>query len=259
MEASLQHSDIACSVWKRVRAERPLVHNITNHVVMNFTANALLAAGASPAMVHAPEESGEFVALSRSLVVNIGTLDDAFIEGMKTAVRAAHRLEKPWVLDPVGIGATAYRRKAVWKLMKFRPQVLRGNASEIIAMSGAAAAGQGVDSGDGSESALAAAAMLAREADCVVAVTGETDYVVTEDGVTAIRGGHALSQSVTGTGCATTALVGACLAVAPPREAAIAALALMKAAAEDAATHARGPGSFAVALMDSIAALAAAA
>jgi hydroxyethylthiazole kinase len=254
-ERALQHSDIAISVLRRVRAERPLVHNITNFVVMNVTANALLAVGASPAMVHAPEEAKHFAVLSRSLVINIGTLDDIFVDGMRRAAKAARRRAIPWVLDPVGVGATRYRQKTVAKLLKREPAVIRANASEIIAMSGAAAKASGVDAGDSSESALAAAEALHKATGAVVAVTGATDYVVSGEGVVSLTGGHALSQAVTGTGCITTALVGACLAVAPPRDAAIAALALMKAAAEAAAEGAAGPGSFAVALIDRLAAL----
>jgi hydroxyethylthiazole kinase len=259
MEVVVQHAQVALPVWRRVKAERPLIHNITNFVVMNVTANALLAVGASPAMVHAPEEAKDFVKLAKALVINIGTLDEIFIPGMRRAAKGARKQGVPWVLDPVGIGATSYRRKIVRKLLKQKPAVIRGNASEIIAMSGALAHGTGVDSGDASESALAAAEALSKATGCVVAVTGETDYVVSEVGVEPIVGGHILSQSVTGTGCMTTALVGACLAVAPPREAAIAALALMKAAAEAAANGASGPGQFAVRLIDELAAVTGAA
>jgi hydroxyethylthiazole kinase len=240
-------------VLARLRAERPLVHNITNFVVMNWTANVLLAAGASPAMVHAPEEAGEFAAISRALVINIGTLDASFVEGMERAVAAAGAHGVPWALDPVGVGATGYRNAVAAMLAARKPAVIRGNAGEIMALAGVAGARvRGVDSLAGSDEAVEAARALSTATGAVVAVTGATDYVVTGSEVTAIPGGHALSQSVTGTGCAATALVGACLAVAPPREAAVAGLALMKRAAEIAARRATGPGAFAVAFLDAL-------
>ncbi|MGL4240006.1 MAG: hydroxyethylthiazole kinase, partial [Beijerinckiaceae bacterium] len=195
----MQHGDIARGVWRRVRSERPLVHNITNFVVMNVTANALLAVGASPAMVHAPEEAADFAAISRSLVINIGTLDATFVNGMLRAAEAAQKAGVPWVLDPVGVGATRYRQETAGRLLAFKPAVIRANASEIIALAGSVGSGKGVDSGDSSESALAAAKALNAQTGAVVAVTGATDYVVADVVGTPIAGGHPLSQSVTGT------------------------------------------------------------
>jgi hydroxyethylthiazole kinase len=238
----------------KLRAERPLVHNVTNFVVMNFTANVLLAAGASPVMAHAPEEVSDFVAISRALVINMGTIDSGFFGSMEMAIRKAHKKNVPWVLDPVGIGATRFREGIGKYLAKQKPSVIRGNAGEIMALAGRAAASKGVDSLEGSDAAIEAAKRLSGKRKTVVAVTGETDYVVDGDEVLAITGGHALSQHVTGTGCATTALVGAFLAVAPPRDAAVAALQLMKHAATEAGKTASGPGSFAVALIDALAA-----
>ncbi len=238
----------------RLRTERPLVHNVTNFVVMNFTANALLAIGASPVMAHAPEEVGDFVAISRALVINMGTVDSNFFGSMEMATRKARRKQIPWVLDPVGIGATRFREGIGKHLARQKPAVIRGNASEIMALAGRAAASKGVDSLEGSDAAIDAAKRLSIKRKTVVAVTGATDYVVDGDDVTPIPGGHAMSQRVTGTGCATTALVGAFLAVAPPRDAAIAALQVMKYAATVAGESASGPGSFAVALIDALAA-----
>jgi hydroxyethylthiazole kinase len=246
-------SAASAEVCARVRGQRPLVHNITNFVVMNFTANVLLAAGASPAMVHAIEEVEDFVAISRALVVNIGTLDAPFVTGMERAAAAARRNGVPWVLDPVGVGATAYRNGVAARLLALGPAVVRGNASEIIALAGLAGARpKGVDSTAGSEEAMAAASSLSTRAGTVVAVTGATDYVVDGERVVAIPGGHPMSQDVTGTGCATSALVGACLAVSPPVEAAVAALSLMKAAAARAGAEDPGPGTFAVRLVDAL-------
>lgn len=244
---------VAAQVQADVRAKVPLVHNITNHVVMNFTANALLAFGASPAMVHAEEEVEDFVAISQALVVNIGTLDRGFVAGMERASAKAHAIGVPWVLDPVGVGATPYRMETCRNLLRHRPAVIRANASETLALSGAATGGRGVDSLHGSEAAVAAGMALSRATGAVVAVTGATDVVILGDRIARIEGGHPLSQKVTGTGCAATALVGACLAVAEPFEAALAALAAMKAAAERAAAIASAPGSFSVNLIDALA------
>lgn len=249
-------SPTVAEVFAQLRAERPLVHNITNFVVMNFTANVLLAAGASPAMVHAVEEVEAFVAISRALVVNIGTLDATFVAGMESAAGIARSRGVPWVLDPVGVGATAFRNDVAGRLLALGPSVIRANASEIIALAGLTGARtKGVDSTALSEDALPAARALSLRAGVVVAVTGAVDYVVDGDHVVAIPGGHPLSQDVTGTGCATSALVGACLTVAPPADAAVAALSLMKAAAARAAEADPGPGTFAVQLLDGLNAL----
>jgi hydroxyethylthiazole kinase len=239
----------------RVRREAPLVQNITNHVVMGFTANALLAFGASPAMVHAPEEAAEFASLANALVINIGTLDATFVRGMEGAAARAHAQGLPWVLDPVGVGATRYRSDVCARLLALRPSVIRANASEILALAshGTAARPRGVDSVATSDEASSAARALALATGCVVAVTGAVDYVVSGERTSAIAGGHPGSQRVTGTGCVASALVGACLAVAPPEEAATSALRAMKAAAEKAGARASGPGSFAVALLDALA------
>jgi hydroxyethylthiazole kinase len=243
---------IAAPVVASVRTKRPLIHNITNHVVMNFTANMLLAMGASPAMVHAPEEAAEFARLAGALVVNIGTLDAHFVAGMDAATEAAMLAGLPWVLDPVGVGATRYRNDVSARLVTRRPAIIRGNASEIMALAGLGGGGKGVDSTAGSDAALDAARALAGRSGAVVVVTGATDFVVSEAEVIGITGGNPLSQAVTGTGCATTAVIGACLAVAPARAAAIAGLFLMKRAAERASERSTQPGSFAVALIDAV-------
>jgi hydroxyethylthiazole kinase len=241
------------AVLARIRAESPLVHNITNHVVMNWTANVLLAAGASPAMVHAVEEVEDFVAISRALVINIGTLDAGFVAGMEKAAARAGHAGVPWVLDPVGVGATRYRNEVCARLLALKPAVVRANASEVMALAGVEAAQRGVDSLAHSEAAVDAARALSADSGAVVAVTGATDFVVQGDRVVAIPGGHPVSQRVTGTGCAASALVGACLAVAEPFEAAVAALFAMKAAAARASETSTLPGSFAVAFLDALA------
>ncbi|MGL5137394.1 MAG: hydroxyethylthiazole kinase [Beijerinckiaceae bacterium] len=242
---------------KELRARKPLIHNITNFVVMNFTANVLLAAGASPAMVHAPEEASEFAAISSALVVNIGTLDANFVAGMERAVASARSKSVPWALDPVGVGATPYRSAVAARLAAMQPAIIRANASEIMALSGlAGATPKGVDSIASSKEAVEAGLGLAAATGAVVCITGATDYVIDGQHVMTVEGGHASSQQVTGTGCAATALVGAFLAVAPAREAALAALTLMKRAAERAAFGEPGPGSFAVRFVDALADIA---
>jgi hydroxyethylthiazole kinase len=161
---------------ERMRKARPLVHNITNDVVMNVTANALLAAGASPAMVHAPEEAAEFVRVASALVVNIGTLTAGQLAAMLAATAAARDLglgaAVPWVLDPVAVGATRFRRDAVTRLLAERPTVIRGNASEILAVATGVKAGRGVDADGASADMAGVAASLARSTGAVVAVTG---------------------------------------------------------------------------------------
>ncbi|HEY0094456.1 MAG TPA: hydroxyethylthiazole kinase, partial [Archangium sp.] len=155
--------ELISGVWeslKAVRERSPLVHNITNYVVMNNTANALLAVGASPAMVHAREEVADFAAISQALVVNIGTLSPDWVEGMRLAIHSARQSRVPWVLDPVGAGATRYRTTTAGELARQGPAVIRGNASEVLAVAGAAGATRGVDSTRSSEDSLEAARQL---------------------------------------------------------------------------------------------------
>lgn len=237
-----------------MREASPLVQCITNYVAMNVTANVLLAAGASPAMVHTAEEAGEFAMISAALTVNIGTLSPHWVSGMKAATKGANKAGRPWVLDPVAHFATDYRRRAVAELLKSRPTIIRGNASEIIALTGGKSSGHGVDSGDPVERAEDAARQLAVDQGAVIAVTGQVDYVT--DGVQQARisGGSVLMPKVTALGCALTGLVGAFAAVAPtkPFEATIAALAVFAVAGAAAEHDARGPGSFAVRFLDAL-------
>jgi hydroxyethylthiazole kinase len=247
-------------VWRTltaVRTTRPLVHNITNYVVMNSSANALLALGASPAMVHSVEEVEEFADLAHALVVNIGTLSPAWVAAMKLAVARAAARGRPWVLDPVGAGATRYRSAVAGDLAARRPAVVRGNASEILSLARATAeATRGVDTTQAAEAALDAARGFARLTGAVVAVTGAVDYVTDGDRVAACHNGHPLMTRVTGMGCTATALIGACLAVEPDAlAAALHALALLGLAGELAAERAAGPGTLQVHLYDALAGL----
>jgi hydroxyethylthiazole kinase len=245
------------SLLTAMRKASPLVHCITNYVAMNVAANVLLAAGASPAMVHAEEEAGEFAAIAGALTINIGTLSPAWVRGMKQAAKAAARNSKPWVLDPVAHYATGYRRETVASLLHLNPTAIRGNASEIIALTGVESRGHGVDSRDPVDQAEDAARELARQYGTVVAVTGETDFVT--DGIRAfrIKGGSVLMPRVTALGCSLTCLCGAFIAAAPDEalDATVAALAAFAVAGSRASKSADGPGSFGWRFIDAIAAL----
>jgi hydroxyethylthiazole kinase len=244
--------DVAARL-EALRARRPLVQNITNYVAMTISANVLLALGASPAMVHAVEEVEDFVAISDALVINIGTLSPPWVEGMRRAVLAANELRKPWVLDPVGCGATPYRTETSAELAGFRPAIIRGNASEIMSLAGAAgAAPKGVDSAAGADEAIEAARALARRSGAVVAVSGAADYAT--DGATGVRveGGHALMPLSTALGCSLSAVTAAFAAVADPMTAADSALAVFGAAGAEAAARCRGPGHLPAELCDAL-------
>jgi len=236
----------------RLRAAAPLVHNITNHVVMEPTANALLALGASPAMLHSVDEVEAFTPLAGALVVNIGTLDSAWLAGMKLAIAAARARGVPWVLDPVALVASPYRTAAAADLARRGPAVIRANASEVLALAGATRpGGRGPDSSHDAEAAIDAGRGLAQETGAVVAITGATDYVVDGGSAVAIEGGDPLMARVTGTGCTATALIGAFVGAGlAPRAAACCGLACLAAAGAQAAAVAAGPGSLPVALLD---------
>ena len=244
----------------RLRDGAPLVHNITNYVSMDVSANALLAAGASPVMAHAIEEVEAFVEMAGALVVNIGTLSEGWVRAMQRAAARAAAIGKPWVLDPVGVGATAYRTEVARELLRHRPTVIRGNASEVLALSGAAARTKGVDSTHGVDAAREGASALAREIGCVVAATGAVDYITDGSRVRTVANGHPLMTKVTALGCSASSLVGAFLAVTPDAlEATAQALAFVGLAGEIGARGAAGPGSFRVAFMDALATIDAAA
>ena len=243
---------------REVRDRRPLVHQITNYVVMNETANATLALGALPVMAHAREEVEEMVGLASALVLNIGTLSERWIEAMLLAGRAASERGIPIVLDPVGAGATGYRTDTARRILdEVRVTVLRGNPGEVATLVGAEAEVRGVESiASGLEPAE-----LAREAGrrfgLVASVTGPVDHVSGGAHVFAVANGHPLLAAVTGTGCISSALTGCFLAAKAdePLEAAAEALAALGVAAEDAAAGAEGPGTFHARLYDALAAL----
>lgn len=235
-----------------LRAQTPLVHCITNYVAMNVAANVVLAAGASPAMVHAEAEVADFVPISGALTINIGTLSPAWVSAMQKAADAANASDTPWVLDPVAHFATPYRGEVVQDLITRKPAIIRGNASEILALSGAATAGKGVDSGDSVTAAQSVATTLAQVQGCVVAVTGAVDFVTDGTRGAEVTGGSDMMPMVTALGCSLTALTGAFVAVAPPFEATVSALAMFGRAGSVAAQTAKGPGSFQTAFLDAL-------
>ena len=238
----------------KVRKTSPLVHNITNYVVMNNTANALLAVGASPVMAHAAEEMEDFVKIDSALVVNIGTLSRYWIQSMKEAMTYASENNKPVVFDPVGAGATAFRTETVKELLKTAiPSVIRGNASEIMSMRNAAVKTKGVDSSADSNEAVAPAKELASELGCVVCVSGETDYITDGNEVLRVKNGSNLMAKVTGMGCTATAVTGAFASVDEnPLTAAFSAMAVMGIAGEMAAEKADGPGTMQLHFLDAL-------
>jgi hydroxyethylthiazole kinase len=236
-----------------LRARRPLVHNVTNYVAMAVSANVLLALGASPAMVHAIEEVEDFIAISDALVVNIGTLSPPWVGAMQAATGRAGALGKPWVLDPVGCGATPYRTRTAAALAAAKPAIIRGNASEILSLAGeTGAAGKGVDSLAPAEDALSAADALARRTGAVVAVTGAVDYVSDGARQVAIHAGDDLMPLSTALGCSLSAVTAAFATVRPPQAAAVAALTVFGAAGSAAAQKCRGPGHLPAEICDAL-------
>jgi len=219
---------------------------------MNVMANVLLAAGASPAMVHAREEVSEFAGLAQALTVNIGTLDPAWAEAMEMAAQVMHDAGRPWVLDPVGVGATRFRKEVCARLLALQPTVIRGNASEVLALTGIAVSGRGADAADSVEAAEDAARDLAACIGAVVAVSGPVDFVT--DGAVAFRvaNGHALMPRVTALGCSLNGVIAAFLVGQPALPATVAAMAYYGLAGERAASTASGPGGFQPAFIDAL-------
>ncbi len=250
----------AAATWANLRAIReqaPLIHNIANYVSMEVVANCLLALGASPAMAHAEEEVEDFVGIARALVINIGTLSPPWVAAMQRAARRAHELGKPWVLDPVGCGATPYRTRAAAQLVELQPSVIRGNASELLALAGAALGPtKGVDSTHSSEEASEAAADLAHRTNTVVAVTGAVDQITDGERWLRVSNGDVRMTRVTALGCSASAVIGAFLVVeSDPLVAAAQGLSVFGLAGERAAARAPGPGSLRWQIVDELAAL----
>ena len=258
MAAKLSFSDLWSDVLA-VRERSPLVHCITNLVVMNFNANTLLATGASPVMAHAHEEVTDMAGIAQALVLNIGTLDPYWIESMRLALIAATQRGIPVVLDPVGAGATPYRNQSIGVLLSTAaPTVIRGNGSEIMSVAGLAVQTRGVDSSAGAHDALGAAQTLVLQTQGVVCVSGATDHILDAQHRWArLANGHEWMTKITGVGCSATALIGAFCAVQPDAwRATVAAMALLgvvgEVAAEKVMTRAGGVGSLQMAMLDEL-------
>jgi hydroxyethylthiazole kinase len=240
---------------RTLRERKPLVHQITNYVVMNETANATLALGALPVMAHAHEEVEELASVAGALVLNIGTLSEYWIESMLLAAQAANQAGVPVVLDPVGAGATRLRTETAKRILAEREiAVVRGNAAEVATLAGREAEIRGVESIGASDSGTELAQAAARALGCVAAVTGPVDHVSDGERSLAISNGHELLGTVSGTGCMATAVTGSFLAVASerPLEGAAQALVAFGVAGEDAARDAKGPGTFHAGLYDAL-------
>ena len=262
MTATLAPALSPSDLWADVAAVRersPLVHSITNLVVINFNANVLLAAGASPVMAHAHDEVADMAGIAQALVLNIGTLEPYWIEAMEIALKTATQRAIPVVLDPVGAGATGYRNQSLERLLDAgAPTVIRGNGSEIMSTAGLAVRTRGVDSSAGANDALGAAQALVQRTRGVVCVSGVTDHVLDAGRRWArLDNGHAWMTRITGVGCSATALVGAFCAVQPDAwRATTAAMALLGVAGELAAEQAqaagRGLGTMQALLLDAL-------
>lgn len=239
-----------------LREATPLVHCLTNQVVMQTTANVLLAAGASPAMLDAPEEAAAFAKNSSAVLINTGTPHAAKYVASREAIRGAAEANVPWVLDPIGAGFPTATGDFCASAITHRPAVISANASEIVALAGMGATARGVDSTLEPEDALNAAVSLAGRTGGIVAVTGARDLIVSEDRITWLTSGAPMLQQVIGTGCSLGALCAAYVSLdADPHDAVITAHAHVGAAAQIAADTAHGPGSFAIAWLDAIAAV----
>lgn len=235
------------------RTRSPLTHCMTNDVVQTFTANVLLALGASPAMVIEAEEAEQFAAVADALLINVGTLTASRAQAMRRAIERAVAAGKPWTLDPVAVGALAYRTRFCQQILSLKPAAIRGNASEILALAGMSAGGRGVDTTDTASNALPAAIALARQTNAIVAVTGEVDYVTDGQRTQTITGGDVMMTRVVGTGCALSAVVAASCSLPGDRlDNVVAACGFMKQAGSVAVKQSHGPGSFASAFIDAL-------
>lgn len=246
----------AASIFTQFKQTPPLVHCLTNEVVQSFTANILLALGASPAMVVEASEATEFARIANAVLVNLGTLYPERERAMLAAITAANAAQRPWVLDPVAVGALSYRTQFAQTLLTLTPAAIRGNASEIMALAGLAAGGRGVDSTADSAAAIPSARALAQQTGAVVAVTGLVDYVTDGEAVLAVPGGAELMTRVVGTGCALSAVVAAFCGLPLPKSMRLAQVAtacrVMADCGAEAMAAAAGPGHFVSLFVDAL-------
>ncbi len=241
------------STFQKLKSSPSLVHNITNYVVMNNTANALLAVGASPIMSHAHAEQKDMVNIINALVINIGTLDEYWVDSMLIAVDQANAVNKPWILDPVGAGATTYRNEVLSRLLEKKPTIIRGNASEIMSLVSINIQSKGVDSTNTSDEALEAGIQLSQKTGAVVCISGEKDYIIQNKKVAVVANGNALMAKVTGMGCTASAIVGAFAGVEEDYFlATTTAMSVMGVAGDMAAEKSAGPGTFQLHFYDAL-------
>lgn len=240
-----------------VKEKSPLIHHITNYVTVNDCANIVLAIGGSPVMADDLEEVAEMVGFASALVLNIGTLNSRTIESMLVAGRRAKELGVPVILDPVGVGATKLRTDTAEKLIKeLKPEVIRGNMSEIKVLAGQNVAIKGVDSLADEQGSSIIARTLATELHCVIAITGKTDVVSDGRRVCLLDNGHRILADVTGTGCMTSSLVATFCGVTndyfTASVAGIISMGLAGEMAQSSMHHGDGIGTFRARLFDSI-------
>lgn len=253
----MMHVDDISYAARAMRQSQPLVHCLTNMVAAPLSANALLAAGASPAMVDNPHEARATAAAADAVLVNLGTPQEETVAAMREAVAGAVQAGTPWVLDPIGAGTLPWRSEVARELLELgAPAIIRGNASEILGLAGGEG-GRGVDSRHRAEDVVDEAASLATRYGTVVAVSGEVDHLTDGDELVRLANGSPLLAQVSGAGCALGALMAACCAASGAGALAAAATgtAMLTVAADHAAAVSRGPGSFAVALLDELALL----
>ncbi len=237
-----------------LKEKAPLIHNITNFVVMNNTANALLAIGASPVMSHAVEEMEDMVKIASALVINMGTLNADWVHSMVLAGKAATKKGIPVVFDPVGAGATSYRNQVAEQIIKeCKPSIIRGNASEIMALAKENVSTKGVDSTVSSNIALDAAKYLASQTGAVVVISGEHDFITNGKAVYKVKNGHPMMPVVSGMGCTATAVVAAFAAIEPDYlKACVSAMVTMGIVGEMAAKKSEGPASLQIHFIDEL-------
>ncbi|KAI3683370.1 hypothetical protein L1987_83873 [Smallanthus sonchifolius] len=238
-----------------LRQQSPLIQCITNLVSMDLMANTLLAAGASPAMIHSILEIPDFTPHTQAVLINVGTLTPEWLPAMKAAGGLANQLGKPWVLDPAAVGASSFRLKACLELIELKPTVIRGNGSEIISLSMASIGStKGADSLHESSDAVEAAKSLAKSSGAIVGVSGSVDFVTDGQRVVGAHNGLPMMQKITASGCAVTALIAAFVAIDPTRpfEATASAFSVFSLAGEIGMGLAKGPASLRMHLVDSL-------
>lgn len=248
------YGDKFAEILTRIRERHPLIHHMTNFVVMNDTANATLALGALPVMAHAKEEVAEMVGAAGALVLNPGTLTPEWVEAMLIAGKRANELNVPVIYDPVGVGATKLRNETGQRFLDLlKLAAIRGNSGEVGALAGAGGLVKGVESVEGVKDPVKVAKELAAKCNTVVAITGKRDIISDGRRVMGVDNGHLMLKTITGTGCMSTTAVAVFCAVEPDYLlATTAALACYGLAAEKAARRAKAPGSFRSALLDAL-------